>query len=164
MGVPLWLRKPPHRGYRGISISDLLTGPRTPEALELCQGLRVPQQRGQCLNVATTGAICLYELCKASEIATPKKDRCWKNPHRCLFICQSMKVGLLFKVHISWHALIMFTTFWDVGYFFLAPLDCSQRLTPRHGTSGSSMKRLTWCCNPLWLGLKIDFATALRTR
>lgn len=40
----------------------------TPEALELCEGLRVPQERGQCLNVAATGAICLYELCKASEI------------------------------------------------------------------------------------------------
>lgn len=39
---------------------------RTPEALSLCHGLRVPQRRGQCLNVAATGAICLYELCKAS--------------------------------------------------------------------------------------------------
>lgn len=56
-------------------VKTLLFPQRSPEVLKLCHGLRVPQQRGQSLNVGTTGAICLHELCKKSRYPEPGNEK-----------------------------------------------------------------------------------------
>ena len=56
-------------------VETLLFPQRSPEVLQLCHGLRVPQQRGQSLNVGATGAICLHELCKKSRYPEPGNEK-----------------------------------------------------------------------------------------
>ena len=72
-----------------MNVESLLFPQRSPEVLKLCHGLRVPQQRGQSLNVGTTGAICLHELCKKSRPGAGLR----KNKKMKILVGESLREG-----------------------------------------------------------------------